>query len=225
LCRRHQARELVDRQVGPLARAEHREEAQAGDVDRVEVLGGEQHQLVGALGGRVGRHRRQAGIGFLERRLTVAPVHGRRRPEHEARDAVAARRIEHTLRAGHVDVGEAGRLGQRRAHARQRRQMHDHLGVAFGEHALQRLAVADVALDEGEFCLAAQLGQVPFLLGAWIERIEVVVPDHVVAPRAQAFAKVRTDEPRGPGDEDDHRAQSNLAAPASRNIAGCSAPS
>ena len=80
--------------------------------------------------------------------------------------------------------------------------------MALREHALERGGVADVALDEREPRIAAQLGQVPFLVGARVERIEVVEPDHLVAARAQALGQVRSDESSGPGDEDDHRAAS-----------------
>src|SRR5205085_8072363 len=74
LAREEVARELVDREVGPLARAVDREEAQARDVERVEVVRREELQLARPLRRRVRRQRAQAGIGLLEGRLAVAGV-------------------------------------------------------------------------------------------------------------------------------------------------------
>lgn len=60
--------------VGPAHGAVHREEAQAGRRDGVELGVGGGHELVGLLGGGVERHRRVDAVLLGERHLLVAAV-------------------------------------------------------------------------------------------------------------------------------------------------------
>ena len=196
--------ELVDGQIRPLARAVDREEAQAGDVEPVKMMGGEQQELARALGRRVGRQRLEAGIGLLERRLTVEPIDRRRRREDEPRAAGGARGVDDPLGADQVHVGVARRLGQRRPHARQRRQVDHHVGAGLPERARQRRRVANVPLDERERRNRPEPRQVLFLGRPRIERIEVVDAHDLVAARAEALAQMRADEPGRAGDQDSH---------------------
>ena len=83
------------------------------------------------------------------------PVDRRRGGEHEAAARRAARAASSdALGPDHVDVGVARRLGQRRPHARQRRQVDDHVAGAPRERPPERGRVAEVALDEREPRLA-----------------------------------------------------------------------
>lgn len=62
--------------VGPAHRSVHREEAQAGRRDGVELGVGGGHELVGLLGSGVERHRRVDSVLLGERHLLVASVNG-----------------------------------------------------------------------------------------------------------------------------------------------------
>ena len=62
--------------------------------------------------------------------------------------------------------------------------------------------VEQVQLPEGEARQPPDLRQVALLHGPGIERIEVVDPDHLVAPAHQRLDQMRADEPRRPGDQD-----------------------
>ena len=101
-----------------------------------------------------------------------------------------AQRVDHALRAGHVDVGVARRIHQRRADARQRRQVHDDLGLRALERLRQRRRVAQVAFDQREPRVGAQAGQVPLLDGARVESVEVVEAQNLIAARAQTLAEM-----------------------------------
>ncbi len=69
-------------------------------------------------------------------------------------------------------------------------------------HALERQRVArHVRLDEPEARMAAQAFEVPLLVRAGVERVEVVEADDLVAAGHQGLAHMRSDEPRRAGDE------------------------
>jgi hypothetical protein len=61
--------------------------------------------------------------------------------------------------------------------------------------------IQEVQLPEGEARWPADFSQVPFLVRAGIKRIEVVNSDHFVTPGNQRPHQMRSDEPRGAGDQ------------------------
>ena len=131
--------------------------------------------------------------GWLSRPYTDDDDPNTKRATPCAREASNTRCVPVTL----TSAKRAGSASDGR-HARERRQVDDDLRMTLREHALQRVGVADVALDERELRLAAQLGEVLFLVGARVEGVEVVEPDDVVAARAQPLGQVRTDESAAP---------------------------
>src|SRR5439155_1289944 len=110
LAREDEPRELVDREIGPLARTVDREEAQARDVEPIEVVRREEPELARALRRRVGRQRPQG------REVPLLDVPRIERVEVVEPDDVVAARDE-PLREVRAD--EASGAGDENAHARQ----------------------------------------------------------------------------------------------------------
>jgi hypothetical protein len=122
-------------------------------------------------------------IALGERHLLVAAVDRRAAAEHEVRVAVLDL-LQQDLGAGDVDVHVAHRVLDRRAHSRQRRQVHD--GVDPGQRTSARRSIADVPLQELQALLArrGQLVEIAPLQRDVVERIEVVEHAHTI-PRGQ----------------------------------------
>lgn len=92
------ARELVDSQVGPLARAVDGEKPQAVHRHVVEVVIGVGDQLARALRGSVRRNRMMHRVFFAERHLLVVTIDRRGGAEDEGLDLHLPGKLQHRLR-------------------------------------------------------------------------------------------------------------------------------
>ena len=179
----HQLRELVDGEIGALPRAVHGEEPQRDEPDPVQVRVDVPEQLAADLGAGV-RADGQHVIVFGPRHARVHAVDAARRAEHELADAARARQLQQVLRAADVDLLVAHRVGNRRPHARGRRQVHDDVDVV--RQRLQQRGVADVAFDQPPGGAVAMTGDVGELERPVVERIEVVDHRDAAADRGAA---------------------------------------
>jgi hypothetical protein len=202
LPREEELRELVDRHVGPLARAVGVEEPQRGDVESVQQVEHPPHRLGRLLRRGVGRQRRRRRIGLPERRVAARPVDGRRRRQDERAAFRPPRRLEEDRRAADVDVGVDRGVVDRRTHARLRREVDDPVDAVLVEQTRHERRIADVALDEAEAGELRQLGDVAPLDRRIVVRVEVVEADDLASRRGEARDDVRPDEARCAGDED-----------------------
>src|SRR5690606_21268841 len=98
------------------------------------------------------------------------------------------RGLKEDRRAAHVDVGVEGGLLDGGSDAGARGEVDDDVGAFAFEERVDRVFVADVALDEGERAGAGgtrDVVEVGSLEGLWIEGVEVVEPDDAVAAREE----------------------------------------
>ena len=114
----NQAREFVDGQVRPLARAIDREEAQHRHVHFVNMMPRVAERLAGQLAGRIGRHGGKNRVALAERHLGIHAIDGRRRRDGDFLDAGFARGFEDIDRAFDIHALVKRRLFQARPHAR-----------------------------------------------------------------------------------------------------------
>ncbi len=144
----HAAGELVDGQVGALARAVDGEEAQGGHFDFVQVVEGARDDFGGDLARGIGTFGRVDARRLLEGRLRVRSVHRRAAAQDESSRPGFLRGVEQDNRAARVHVQVIRRPFERRPHAGQSGQVHHDVWPDFGEDALHRRPVPDVVLEE-----------------------------------------------------------------------------
>ena len=194
---------LVDRQVRPLARAVHREEAQAVHVNVVEVVEGVRQQLAGALRRGVGRDRFFHPVVLREGHLVVVAVDRRGRAIDERVDVVLLGHLQHRLRAAHVRplIGHGG--FDRGAYAGLRGEVDDRIHVPGVQGVQDRVGIADVRLDQGKRVGREVLDSLLFH-GAGVEGIEVVDGRDAVTVAKEAAAEVPADEAGPAGYADVH---------------------
>lgn len=145
--------------VGPAHGAVHREEAQAGRRDGVELGVGGGHELVGLLSGCVERHRRVDAVLLGERHLLVAAVDRAGAGVDQVLHRVMAAGLEHVEEADEVALEVGARVLDGVADARLRGEVHHDVEADLGEQALDEGSVAQVAAHEGETALGIGLGQ------------------------------------------------------------------
>jgi hypothetical protein len=136
---------FVDRESRAAAAARRREQAQRDEADAVQVRVDVPQQLAADLRAGV-RADRQDVIVLGPRDARIHAVDAARRAEDELADAARAGQLQQVLRAADVDLLVAHRIGNRRPHARGRRQVHDDVDVV--RKRRQQRGVADVALDQ-----------------------------------------------------------------------------
>ena len=197
--------------VGAAPGTVHREEAEAGDGEAVDVVVGVGDGLAGFLGGSVARRRLVGEVRLGEGDGVVeavdggggGPVDGRRR------GGVLAG-LEEGDEAG--DVGADVRRGVLHgvADAGLRGEVED---VGEGDDVEQlgeEAAVVDVAVDD-EHAVRAQEGAPRHLQRRVVVGVVVVDADDAVAALAEGEGAVRADEPGGAGDQ--HRQPGALRRP------------
>lgn len=191
--------------VGPAHGAVHREEAQTGRGDGVELGVGGGHELVGLLGGGVERRRRVDAVLLGERHLFVAAVDRAGARVDQVLDRVVAAGLEHVEEADEVALEVGARVLDGVADARLGGEVHHDVEAVLGEQALDEGGVAQVAAHEGEAALCIGLGQhaqAGFLDTGVVVAVEVVeADDGVIGLLEQLLDEERTDEAGRSGDE------------------------
>ena len=192
--------------VGPAHGAVHREEAQTGGRDGVELGVGGGHQLVGLLGGGVERHRRVDAVLLGERHLLVAAVDRAGAGVDQVLDRVVAACLKDVEEADEVALEVGTRVLDGVADARLGGEVHHDVEAALGEQALDEGGVAQVAANESEAAVGVYLGQhaqARVLDAGVVVAVEVVeADDHVIGLLEQLLDEERADEAGGSGDED-----------------------
>jgi hypothetical protein len=168
------------------------------EPDAVQVRVDVPQQLAADLGAGV-RADGQHVIVFRPRNARIHPVDAARRPEHELTDAARAGQLQQVLRAADVDLLIAHWIGNRRPHARGRRQVHDDLDVV--RERRQQRRVADIAFNQLPGGAVAVTGDVGQLERAGVERIEVVDDRNAIAVAKQRIHHVAADEAGATGDQ------------------------
>lgn len=191
--------------VGPAHGTIHREEAQSGRRDGVELGVGGGHELVGLLGGGVERHRRVHAVLLGERHLLVAAVDRAGAGVDEVPDRVVAAGLEHVEEADEVALEVGARVLDGVAHARLGGEVHHDVEAVLGEQALDEGGIAQVAAHEGEAAVGVGLGQhaqARVLDAGVVVAVEVVEADDcVIGLLKQLLDEEGTDEAGRSGDE------------------------
>lgn len=191
--------------VGPAHGTIHREEAQSGRRDGVELGVGGGHELVGLLGGGVERHRRVHAVLLGERHLLVAAVDRAGAGVDEVLDRVVTAGLEHVEEADEVALEVGTRILDGVAHARLGGEVHHDVEAVLGEQALDEGGVAQVTAHEGESAVCVGLGkhaQAGVLDAGVVVAVEVVeTDDHIVGLLEQLLDEERADEAGRSGDE------------------------
>lgn len=191
--------------VGPAHGTVHREEAQAGRGDGVELGVGGGHELVGLLGGCVERHRRVDSVLLRERHLLVAAVDRAGTRVDEVLDRVVSAGLEHVEEADEVALEVGARVLDGVAHARLRGEVHNDVEAVLREQALDECGVAQFDAYEGEAVVGIGLGkhaQTRVLDTGVVVAVEVVeADDHVIGLLEQLLDEERADEAGRSGDE------------------------
>lgn len=191
--------------VGPAHGAVHREEAQAGRRDGVELGVGGGHELVGLLGGGVERHRRVDAVLLGERNLLVAAVDRAGAGVDEVPDRVVTAGLKDVEEADEVALEVGARVLDGVADARLGSEVHHYIEAVLGEQALDEGGVAQVAAHEGEAAVRVSLGQhaqAGVLDAGVVIAVEVVeANDGIIGLLKQLLDEERTDEAGRSGDE------------------------
>lgn len=191
--------------VGPAHGTIHREEAQSGRRDGVELGVGGGHELVGLLGGGVERHRRVHAVLLGERHLLVAAVDRAGAGVDEVPDRVVAAGLKHVEEADEVALEVGTRILDGVAHARLGGEVHHDVEAVLGEQALDEGGIAQVAAHEGEAAVGVGLGQhaqARVLDAGVVVAVEVVEADDcVIGLLEQLLDEEGTDEAGRSGDE------------------------
>lgn len=191
--------------VGPAHGTIHREEAQSGRRDGVELGVGGGHELVGLLGGGVERHRRVHAVLLGERHLLVAAVDRAGAGVDEVLDRVVTAGLEHVEEADEVALEVCARVLDGVAHARLGGEVHHDVEAVLREQALDEGGVAQVTAHEGESAVCVGLGkhaQAGVLDAGVVVAVEVVeTDDHIVGLLEQLLDEERADEAGRSGDE------------------------
>lgn len=145
--------------VGSAHGAVHREEAQAGRRDGVELGVGGGHELVGLLGSGVERHRRVDAVLLRERHLLVAAVYRAGAGVDEVIDRVVAAGLEHVEETNEVALQVGARVLDGVADARLGGEVHNDVEAVQCEQALDEGGIAQVAAHEGEAAVCVGPGQ------------------------------------------------------------------
>ena len=192
--------------VGPAHGAVHREEAQTGGRDGVELGVGGGHQLVGLLGGGVERHRRVDAVLLGERHLLVAAVDRAGAGVDQVLDRVVAACLKDVEEADEVALEVGTRVFDGVAHARLGGEVHHDVEAVLHEQALDEGGIAQVAAHEGEAAVCVRLDQhakARVLDAGVVVAVEVVEAyDYVIGLLEQLLDEERADEAGGSGDED-----------------------
>lgn len=191
--------------VGPAHGAVHREEAQAGRRDGVELGVGGGHELVGLLGSGVERHRRVHAVLLRERHLFVAAVDRAGARVDEVPDRVVAAGLEHVEEADEVALQVCARVLDGVSDTRLCGEVHNDVEAVLDEQALDEGGVAEVATYEGEAAVGIGLGQhaqAGVLDTGVIVAVEVVETDNnVIGLLEQLLDEERADKAGCSGDE------------------------
>ncbi len=105
-------------------------------------------------------------------------------------DAAVPARFEDVDEADEIALDVRVRILDRIAHAGLRGEIDHALGLEVGERALHRGAIFERGAHEAETRLRRQAREPRFLELRIVVRVEVVVAEHFVAARQQAFAQV-----------------------------------
>lgn len=190
--------------VGPAHGAVHREEAQAGRGDGVELGVGGGHELVGLLGGGVERNRRVDAVLLGERHLLVAAVHRAGAGVDQVLDRVVAAGLEDVEEADEVALQVGARVLDGVADARLGGKVHNDVEAVLGEQALDEGGIAQVAAHEGEAAVRVGFGQhaqARVLDAGVVVAVEIVkADDHVIGLLEQLLDEERADKAGGSGD-------------------------
>lgn len=166
--------------VGPAHGTIHREEAQSGRRDGVELGVGGGHELVGLLGGCVERHRRVDAVLLGERNLLVAAVDRAGAGVDEVLDRVMAAGLEHIEESDEVALEVGARVLDGVADARLGGEVHNDVETVLGEQPLDEGGIAQVAANEGEAAFGISLckhAQTRMLDARVVVAVEVVEAD------------------------------------------------
>ena len=190
--------------VGPAHGAVHREEAQAGRGDGVELGVGGGHELVGLLCGGVERNRRVDAVLLRERYLLVAAVDRAGACVDEVLDRVVAASLKDVEEANEVALEVGARVLNGIAHARLGGEVHHDVEAVLSEQALDEGSVAQVATHEGEAAVRVGFGQhaqARVLDAGVVVAVEVVEADnHVIGLLEQLLDEERADKAGSSGD-------------------------
>lgn len=191
--------------VGPAHGTIHREEAQSGRRDGVELGVGGGHELVGLLGGCVERHRRVDAVLLGERNLLVAAVDRAGAGVDEVLDRVMAAGLEHIEESDEVALEVGARVLDGVADTGLGSEVHHYIEAVLCEQALDEGGVAQVAAHEGEAAVCVGLGQhaqAGVLDTGVVVAVEVVeTDDNVIGLLDQHLDEERADKAGSSGDE------------------------
>ena len=187
--------------VGPAHGAIHREEAQAGGRDGVELGVGGDHELVGLLGGGVERHRRVDAVLLGERHLLVAAVDRAGAGVDQVLHGVMATGLEDVEEAYKITFQVGTRVLDGVADSRLSCEVYHDVKAVLCEQALDEGGVTKISAHEGEAALGIGLGQhaqTRVLDAGVVVAVEVVeTDDHVIGLLEKLFDEERTDEAGG----------------------------
>lgn len=199
---------LGEAEVGHVGSAHgtiHREEAQSGRRDGVELGVGGGHELVGLLGGGVERHRRVHAVLLGERHLLVAAVDRAGAGVDEVIDRVVAACLKDVEEADEVALEVGARVLDGVADTGLGREVHHDIEAGLREQALDEGGIAQVAAHEGEAAVGVGLGQhaqARVLDAGVVIAVKVVEADDcVIGLLEQLLDEKRADEAGRSGDE------------------------
>lgn len=196
---------FVDGQVGALAGSVYREESQHHDVYPVDVMVGVAEGFAGQFAGGIGGDRGEDRVGLGEWHLGVDAVNGRGGGNGDFADAVEAGGLEQVDGTFDIDALVEGRFLEAGANAGAGGKMDDLVEFCAPQGFVNRGAVGEIAVDEGERLGKGLEGaEVALLDDGRIEVVQVVENADCVAFVQEPFADVGADKPGASGDEKIH---------------------
>ena len=142
-----QSHKFVNRQVGSLPRAEHREESKARHGQAIQMVVRMTQQFCRFFRRCVRRNRMVDPIGLRKGNLLIVAVDAGAASEDELALRLTAARLQQRQRSADVDILVQQRLLHGGSDSRARRQVHHDIHRIV-DHVAEALGIADVSLDK-----------------------------------------------------------------------------
>ena len=190
--------------VRPSPRPIHREEAQTGGRQPVQVAVGVGHQLIGFLAGGIQAHRVVDRLALVKGQVAVAAIHRTAGGIHQVTNVVVTAAFQDVAKPHQIALDVGRRVLQRVTHPCLGSQIHHHIRTLLGKQSRQRIAVLkrDRLEPPGSFRgHGLDLTQTRLFEGRVVVAVEVVETDHALAAGQQSLRERCTDEAGGTGDQ------------------------